>query len=311
MLVRPPIREYRTWVGDSRRWEHYRPRSGDVIVTTFPKCGTTWMQRIIHLLIFQSPEPRPVSKISPWYEMRLSPPPQVLNEALDAQDHRRSIKAHLPLDGLPIYNHVNYIHVARDGRDACLSFYNHFTGYTKQMLASLSKAGLDDPKIGKPYPPVPVDPASYFHFWLTMSHLDGHPDGYQFLSYFGFQKSYWDERKLPNLLMVHYNDLKVDLEGEMRRVAQFLNIHVEDALWPCLVEAASFQAMKDQGDKLMPQATSIFNDGTDRFFHKGQVGRWRDIFQVDDLALYEAKLESNTLLWMPLRLQGKSELLDM
>ena len=44
---------YRTWMTDSRRWDTYRPRTGDIVVATYPKCGTTWMQRIVDLLIFR------------------------------------------------------------------------------------------------------------------------------------------------------------------------------------------------------------------------------------------------------------------
>src|SRR5262249_58154642 len=57
MQCEPARQVYRTWMIDSRRWSAYRPRSGDVIIATYPKCGTTWMQRIVGLLIFQSPEP--------------------------------------------------------------------------------------------------------------------------------------------------------------------------------------------------------------------------------------------------------------
>ena len=32
MLVQPALREYRTWIVDSRRWEKYQPRAGDIIV---------------------------------------------------------------------------------------------------------------------------------------------------------------------------------------------------------------------------------------------------------------------------------------
>ena len=58
MLIQAPQREYRTWIFDSRRWQHYRPRPDDIVIATYPKCGTTWMQRIVSLLVFQSPEPK-------------------------------------------------------------------------------------------------------------------------------------------------------------------------------------------------------------------------------------------------------------
>jgi aryl sulfotransferase len=295
MLVRPATREYRSWVLDSRRWAEFRPRAGDIVVTTYPKCGTTWMQRIVNLLIFQTPEPRPVSKLSPWYDMRIRASPEELNAGLEAQTHRRAVKSHLPFDGLPIYDELRYIHVGRDGRDACLSFHNHATGFTGEMLRKLDSAGLNDPKIGVPYPRLPADPADYFHLWLTQSRLAGETDGYQSLSYFNFQKTYWEERRRHNLLMVHYNDLKRDLAGEMRRIARFLDIAVGEEAWPGLVEAASFDTMKRQGDELMPGVMGMFEGGRERFFHKGETGRWRGIFRAEDLALYEALVAERLL----------------
>jgi len=74
MLVQPAGREYRTWIIDSRRWGHYRPRATDVVIATYPKCGTTWMQRIVDLLIFQTPEPRPIMEVSPWLDRRFPEP---------------------------------------------------------------------------------------------------------------------------------------------------------------------------------------------------------------------------------------------
>lgn len=290
MLVQPATREYRTWIMDSRRWKLYRPRSGDIVVATYSKCGTTWMQRIVSLLIFQSPEPIPVSKISPWIERRFPHAIETVIDSLEAQQHRRAVKTHLPFDGLPIFDEVKYIHVARDGRDACLSFHNHGTGLTDDTLAELDRSGLLDEAIGRPYPRTPADPAVNFHKWLTESALPGGIDGYQTVSFFDMENTYWRERKRSNLLFVNYADMKADLAGEMRRVANFLNIEVTDSLWPVLVEAASFQTMKQQGDALMPGAVSMFQGGKDRFFNKGQSGRWRGIFAPEDLAVYDAKL---------------------
>src|SRR5215831_6483968 len=44
-LIRAALREYRTWATDSTRWKGFEPRPDDIIVATYPKCGTTWMQQ--------------------------------------------------------------------------------------------------------------------------------------------------------------------------------------------------------------------------------------------------------------------------
>ncbi len=290
MLVRPASREYRTWIIDSRRWDHYRARPDDIVVATYPKCGTTWMQQIVSLLVFQTPEPRPLDRISPWVDRRVPAPIEEVIASIEAQSHRRAVKTHLPLDGLPLYDEVRYIHVARDGRDAVMSFHSHGTGFKEQVLAALDAAGLADETLARRYPRIPGDPAEYFSKWLRNGVIPGQTDGYQFVSYFEFERSYWAERHRPNILFVHYNDLKADLESEMRRIAAFLDITVPEHLWPELVQAASFDSMKLQGAGLMPGVTGMFNEGKDRFFNKGQNGRWKDVFSSDDLAAYDAKL---------------------
>jgi aryl sulfotransferase len=77
----------------------------------------------------------------------------------------------------------------------------------------------------------------------------------------------------------------------MRRIACFLDIEPDERVWPSLVEAAGFSAMRAAGDQLMPEYKNRFVDG-DRhhFFNKGTNGRWRDVFAEEDLALYEMKV---------------------
>ncbi len=290
MLVQPARCVYRTWNVDSRRWDHYRPRPTDIVIATYPKCGTTWMQRIVGLLVFQTPEPRPIMDISPWLDRRFPEPIEAVTARIEAQEHRRFVKSHLPSDGLPIYDEVKYVHVARDGRDACMSFHNHALGFTPQNLEALDRVGLEDDRIGRPYPRVLADPAQQFHRWLTEGAVPGHGDGSPAMSFFHFERSWWDERHRPNVLLVHYNDLKADLSGEMRRVADFLGIPVPPDVWPELVEAAGFEAMRRDGEVLMGNMAAIFRGGGSRFFHKGTNERWRGVFRDDDLALYDAKV---------------------
>lgn len=285
MLIRSAQCEYRTWVLDSRRWQHYRPRTGDIIIATYPKCGTTWMQQIVSLLVFQSPEPKPVMKISAWIDRRFGEPIEAVLEQIEAQQHRRFLKSHLPLDGLPFYGEVKYIHVARDGRDACISYHNHGTGLTAPILEKFDKIGLQDEAIGRPFPRLPADPAEFFHRWVR-------EDNVPTTSFLHFERTWWEARERPNVLLVHYSDLKTKRENEMKRIADFLEISITPTLWPELVAAAGFDAMRRDGDVLMSTLADIFQGGSQRFFFKGSNERWHGVFREEDLALYDAKVRA-------------------
>src|SRR4051812_19926852 len=63
-------RRYEGKVFDSGRWVGFELRPGDIVISTPPKCGTTWTQMICALLIFQEPElPLPLDTLSPWIDM--------------------------------------------------------------------------------------------------------------------------------------------------------------------------------------------------------------------------------------------------
>jgi aryl sulfotransferase len=210
-------------------------------------------------------------------------------EAIEAQDHRRFLKTHVPLDGLPFYSGIKYIHVARDGRDVAMSFHNHLAGFTARMLDDLDKAGLEDEAIGRPYPKIPADARQFFRAWMREGAVPGDDDGSPTMSFFHFERTWWEARKSPNVLLVHYNDLMADLAAEMRRVADFLEIPVGPTRWPELIDAACFESMRRAGDKLMGGMAAIFEDGSRGFFFQGSNDRWREVVADADLALYEAK----------------------
>src|SRR5204863_157457 len=102
---------YRGVVSDNARWDGFEFRDGDIVISTPAKCGTTWMQMMCALLIFQDPElPRPLTELSPWVDVQTDTVENVF-ASLAAQQHRRFIKSHTPLDGLPDDERVTYIGV--------------------------------------------------------------------------------------------------------------------------------------------------------------------------------------------------------
>jgi aryl sulfotransferase len=283
------VKCYRTWLIDSERWGNFRPRPGDIVVATYPKSGTTWMQRILSLLIFRSAEPVPLDQVFPWWEVNRRPIEAVVAD-LENQSHRRSVKTHVPFDGIPHFDTVKYIHVSRDGRDVCMSYHNHCMGFRPEALARMDEIGLADPSLRRPYPRVDPDPAVHFHNWLTTGAIGGQQDGTPYLSYFGYERSFFDARKAQNLLFVHYNDLQIDLLGEMRRISDFLEIDIPHAEIERMAGHATFAAMRKDAANLIPNVAKNFEGGALRLVNKGGSGRWRGIYDEADVELFSRKL---------------------
>ena len=148
---------YRSIVNDSRRWEGFELRPGDIILSTPPKCGTTWMQMILALLVLGEPTlPQPLSKLSPWLDMQNRSRRDVVGD-LEAQTHRRFIKTHTPLDGLPVDPSVTYICVGRDPRDVALSMDNHMDNLDIPafLAAREAAAAIDGVELEPIIPPPP------------------------------------------------------------------------------------------------------------------------------------------------------------
>lgn len=283
---RPPATVLRSWTTDSTRWAHYRPRQGDIVVATAAKCGTTWMIQIANLLVEQSAAPRPIWQLSPWLDVRDYPIEEAI-ATLEAQTRRRVIKSHLPSDALPLHDGVKYIHVARHGLDAFMSWHNHTSHYTPEVRAFMDHIGLGDPDIARPHPPPPRDIHAFYDAWMTEGPAARFADDMPAARYFDIERSFWRDRHRPNVLLVHYNDLKADLDGEMRRISAFLDVAVDEAVWPSLVEAARFESMRESGATLMPQGGLIWEKGHRSFFHAGENARWREALTPDEIARYE------------------------
>jgi aryl sulfotransferase len=268
-------RRYHSAVEDNARWEGFVPRAGDVLVCTPAKCGTTWMQSIVASVLFPTGDaPGPVLAISPWVEMQLGPASEV-HANLAAQAHRRFMKSHTPADGIPWWDDTRYVFVARDGRDAFMSLCNHMEHFQEWLRDTLNAQAPE----GVPQmPPWEGDVHTFYERWLEMPDL-----------YFHHVASFWAERHRPNLLLVHYNDLKADLAGEMRRIAAFLGADVPEHAWPEVVARCTFERMRE-GEARMGNVDFIFKGGLKTFVFKGTNGRWRDVLTADELAVYDRRV---------------------
>jgi aryl sulfotransferase len=261
---------------DSTVWNDFSFRTDDIVIATYAKSGTTWVQQIVAQLLFNGAEGLEVAEMSPWLDLRV-PPKEVKLPMVDAQTHRRFLKTHLPVDALVFSPQAKYIYIGRDGRDVLWSMYNHHANANDAWYAALN----DTPgRVGPPIEPPPDSVTQYYHDWL-----DG--NGFPWWPFWENIQSWWDIRALPNVLLLHFANLKKDLAGEIRRIARFIGTPIDEARWDAILTHCSFDYMKQYAIKTVPLAGAFWDGGAQTFINKGSNGRWRDVLSPEDVAKYE------------------------
>lgn len=298
-------RDYHNHHQNSDKWDLYVPRAKDIIIDTSYKTGTTWTQTIVANLIFKGKIPGwddenfpGVMDLSPWVDMRIPPPP-VTQGVIANQTHRRWLKSHLPLDGLPYYPEVKYVCIIRDLRDVAYSWYNHwakasefYENVLKQVPGAIGESiGRIDPKwTGKTIFNDMADPNS-----------EGENMG--MWSYWHHIATWWQYRHLPNIKLMHYANLKKDPHGEIKKLADFLEIEITPEELDLVVHNTTIEYMKEHAIKILGVGyEAMFEGGGRSFINKGTNGRWKDDLSEEECQKYiefgKKRLGEDTMHWV-------------
>jgi aryl sulfotransferase len=270
-------REFQNHHFDSTVWNKFRFRDSDIIIGTYAKSGTTWVQQIVAQLIFQGDPNVEPARLSPWLDLRY-PSSGLKLLGMEMQKHRRFVKTHLPIDALVFSPKAKYIYIGRDGRDVVWSLYNHHINANQGWYDALNNTpGL----VGPPMEPPTGDIRQYWREWMDR---DGHP----WWPFWEHIRGWWDARHVPNVRLIHFADLKRDMAGEIRRLAEYLAIPIDPSKWNAILEHCSFEWMKQHADKHRG-AGEWFAGGAGTLFNKGVNGRWIDTLDAADIAEYETR----------------------
>jgi len=224
---------------------------------------------------------------SPWIERRAGGPVETIAAMLDAQTHRRVMKTHAPFEATPFLETIKYVYIGRDARDVAWSLHNHMLLEVEQLKAlgaeQLKALGVAEQDLDLP------DARQFYLHWLeTPDEAPG-----QEPSFWVNAQSWWNQRHRSNVLLLHYAHLIADLSSEMRRLATFLEIPIDEARLPSLVERCGLDYMRQQA------AGSRFPPG---FFNKGSNGRWQGLLSPDEVALCDEvaakKLTADCAHWL-------------
>jgi hypothetical protein len=243
----------------------YRPEAGDILLASYPKCGTTWAQHIIWLLLNDgkplAPELR-MTEVFPHLE-------EVGAEAVARLPRPRLIKTHLPFALTPWNDQARYIHVARNPFDCAVSFYHHTRGFVRHY--DFADGRFEE----------------FFECFIA-----GEVD---FGDYFDHLVPWRCESRRENLLLLTYEDLRHAPGAAIAAIATFLGGSArraldDDALAACVLEHSGFEAMsRDQ-----QRWSSARPAGMPAFVRKGIVGDWQSVFTPDQARRLAAKFDERT-----------------
>lgn len=269
-----PVRRYSSPISDTQRWAHFPFRSGDVVVHTPPKSGTTWVITIVLMVIFRRAAVDS-TVVRPWFEATFRDLDETI-AALEEQQHRRCLKSHAPYDGLPHRGGISYISIFRHPLDTFLSFRNFVPNFRPIADGHPYRGTFDDAFdlfLSRPF-----DREDCFD--VTLRQIVYH---YRSVS----------EGKLPrNVLRLHYADLKHDLAGGVRRIARHLGADLDDELVAQITSASSFESMKSKADLYAPGRIKGVVPGTAEFFDSGALDKWRAHFSEEQIARYSDEIDA-------------------
>lgn len=260
---------------DSTRWRDFDFRPDDIVIASWAKAGTTWLQQIVSQLLFGNGRQVSLWDVSPWIENRLYSRKQMYRR-LAAQTHRRFVKTHLPADALPWSELARYIYICRDGRDVAWSWYHHHLNLSPAVYEVINGLGG---RVGPPFVP-PVEPFNeFFRLWLER-------DGFPLWPFWSHVASWWQVRGRCNVLLLRYEELKADLPGQVRRLAHFLELGASDTDWDEIAAHCSFDYMKRHADALLPSLQEGMQGGGQSFLRQGAIEAWRGSLSPENLRLY-------------------------
>jgi len=274
-VIAPAERNYRGGSTRPERWNTWVPNKGDILVCTPAKCGTTWTQTMLAMLVNRGAElPARLPILSPWVDADLGVPAREVAEALAAQKGRRVVKTHTPADGFPIWEGVTVIAVYRHPLDVFFSLRKH--------TANQRNASDEDPYRW----PVPRSIRAYVG---KVSDCDNF--GEETLMTMAIHYAHTVQSgRLPNLKLFHYSDMVRDGRRTVEALAAAAGIDVDASVIDTVTKATAFGVMKAKAADYAPVGGTGYWKSDASFFDSASSKKWEGELSEEELALYRGRL---------------------
>lgn len=272
---------------DSEIYTRFKIRPDDTFVLSFPKSGTTWTQEMVWLIANDCDFTGAKAFLRerfPFLEDKSLATEESLKsfegtdgsneiftttQFVDDLPSPRFIKSHLPFTSLPsnLLNECKVVYVARNPKDVAVSWYHH------HLLDPIMTTTLNFEEFVEYFM---RDEVLYSPYWVNLIEA-------------------WNKRHEPNFLFLFYEDLKMDLSGQIEKVATFLGKELTPDQIQALVSHLSFDKFKANPSvnyTELQEAGYFKKDGS--FIRKGQIGDWKNHFTAEQNSRFDQWIKDKT-----------------
>jgi hypothetical protein len=240
---------------------NYKASDDDLFIVSYPKCGSTWTQHIIYLILHNGvplPKDGKMGECVPFLET-------VGSEAVEKIPSPRVIKTHLSYDFIPKNPNAKYIFIIRNPKDCLVSFYYHTRGFIDAYKYADGK--FDD----------------YFELFIN-----GEVD---YGDYFDHLLSWYPHVSDKNVLFLTYESMKQDPKANIVLIANFMgkkyaDLLLTDDILENVIKYSNVSEMKKNDDRWY-RTRRVENT---QFVRKGVIGDWRNHFSDDQSKRFDEKI---------------------
>ncbi|KAI7789879.1 sulfotransferase 2B1-like [Triplophysa rosa] len=232
-------------------YEDFTFRSDDILIVTYPKSGTTWMQEIVPLIVSER-DFTPVMTVPNWDRAPWLEEHRAITLNLEQRPSPRIFATHYHCQMMnESYFKVKprVLYVMRNPKDVFTSSFPYY-----EMASFLVNPGTQDEFMEK--------------------FLDGKV---MFGSWFDHVKGWLNAEE--HILYVFYEEMIADLKGSLEKIAQYLGKSLSPDLIEKIADHCVFKNMKQNkmsNYSLVPE--EFMNQTKSEFMRKGIAGDWKNHF---------------------------------
>jgi len=247
----------------------------DVLSVSYPKTGSSWVNEILFLSMCNADEGR-IAGVNredkyPFLEMGGY-------EKASKLTSPKLVKSHLPIRYFSRALHIDgpkIILITRNPKDTLVSEYHFYRA--NKGLGNFTGSWDEFFELHRHSALVYEDMFKYNVDWLSGKH--------------------------DNLLLVKYEDMHKDTEGQIRRITKFIGKDFNDEQIQTIMRLSTFSALKENEMKDTRMA-KVIDKSISPFFRKGKVGDWKNYFTAEQSAYMDDQYEE---MYKPINLQFEFE----